>query len=95
MKKIKNSISRFIYILYLMVTYKVFYLKDGTYNGWFIKKNPITMIIIAPFLIPFYMLFGIIEYYVWATDFRYQWIEGEEKKLTWKEKMNIKDRLSR
>ena len=89
------AVRRWLYIAYLTITYKVFHLKDEEHNGWFIKKRPITMIIIAPILIPFYMLYGIVIYWAWATNWYYRWVEGEKQKLTCKQKLNIKDRLSR
>jgi len=90
-----GAVRRWLYIAYLTIIYKVFHLKDEEHNGWLIKKRPITMIVIAPIMIPFYMLYGIVIYWYWATNWHYHWVEGEKQKLTWKQKLNIKNRLLR
>lgn len=85
-----TNIKRWGYLIYLIIVYKVFYIEDNKCNGWFMKKNPITMIIIAPLLIPFFMMFGVLIYWDWVTNYNFKWIEGEKRKLTLKEKIIIK-----
>lgn len=93
--KATDNIRRLLIIIYLTITFKVFHIKDENRDGWFIKKRPIVVILAAPILIPFFMLHGVITYISWALNFDYKWIEGEKKKLTFKEKTMIKQRLSK
>ena len=92
-KSLIHSVRHWLYLAVLTVGYKVFHLKDNEHNGWFIKKNPITMIVIAPIVLPFFMIYGIFLYWNWATNWYYHWIDGEKRKLSFKEKLIIKDRL--
>ena len=86
-------VRHWLYLLVLTVGYKVFYLKDNDHNGWFVKKNPITMIVIAPIILPFFMIYGIFLYWNWATNWYCRWISGEKKRLTFKQKLYIKMQL--
>lgn len=86
-------VKHWLYFAYLTITYRVFHLNDEEHNGWFIKKNPITMLLIAPILLPFFMLYGIVMYWNWATNWYYAWIEGEKRRLSFKEKLAIKHQL--
>lgn len=88
-------IGRWLYLAYLTILFKVFHIKDENYNGWFIKKRPILMIIISPVGIPLCMILGIFIYYDWATNYYYHWISGDKRKLNFKEKLLIKIQLSR
>lgn len=81
--------------IYLTIVYKTFHLKDGVHNGWFIKKNPITMIFISPILLPFFMLYGIVHYYKWSTNYYFHWVEGEKRNLSFKDKLSLKYKLYR
>lgn len=82
-----------LYFAYLTIVYKVFYFRDEQREGWFVKKNPITMLLIAPIMIPFFMLNGILLYWDWATNYYFHWVEGKKRKLTFKEKLAIKYKL--
>lgn len=87
------NVRHWLYFAYLTITYRVFHLRDNEHNGWFVKKNPITMLLIAPILLPFFMLYGILLYWDWATNYYFNWIEGEKRKLSFREKLAIKYRL--
>ncbi len=89
----KHSVRHWLYLAVLTLGYKVFHLKNDKYNGWFVKKNPVTMIVIAPIVLPFFMIYGIFLYWDWATNWYYHWIDGEKRKLTFKQRLYIKDQL--
>jgi hypothetical protein len=89
----KHNVRHWLYLTVLTLGYKVFHLKNDKYNGWFVKKNPVTMIVIAPIVLPFFMIYGIFLYWSWATNWYYHWIDGEKQKLTFKQRLYIKDQL--
>jgi hypothetical protein len=90
----QGGVRYWLYIAFLSIAYKVFHLKDNDgHNGWFVKKNPIIMVLLSPMLLPFFMLYGIVLYWDWATNWYYSWVEGEKRDLTFKEKLAIKHRL--
>jgi hypothetical protein len=81
------------YTAYLTIVYQVFHIENEELNGWFIKKRPIVMLLIAPIIVPFFMLYGIVLYFDWVRSWEYHWIVGKKKKLTWKQKLYIKKKL--
>jgi len=85
------NIKLWIYLTYLFFAYSVFYRTDN--NGWFIKKRLWLFIILAPVLIPFFMIYGIVMYYEWITTYKMCWLGDEKRKLSFKEKIAIKYQL--
>ena len=89
-----NKFQRFSRYAFLTLMYKVFHRKDESHNGWFVRKRPITMLVLAPVLIPFFMLYGIILYWDWASRYYMKWMDADKKKLTFWQRIYIKDNLA-
>lgn len=87
------NIKLYLYLAYITVVYKLFHIHDDTHNGWFVKKRPLVMLLISPILLPFFMLFGIVLYYDWATNYYFAWVSGSKRKLTFKETLALKYQL--
>jgi hypothetical protein len=92
-KKRKLTIGQILYLTFITIGYKVFYFEDDSKRGWFVKKRPIVMILIAPLIIPLFMLYGACQYVQFAFSYDCHWIEEENKKLSFKDKLIIKYRL--
>jgi hypothetical protein len=92
-KKKKLTVRDLLYLSFITIAYKVFYFEDGSKRGWFVRKRPIVMILIAPLIIPFFMLYGAFIYLNFAYSWDYHWIDEENKKLSFKERLGIKYRL--
>jgi hypothetical protein len=77
--------------VYLYLFYRVYY--DSKVKGYFVRKREITFILLGPILVPFFMLYGLILYVAWVASHRSAWTESPLRKLSFREKVNIINRL--
>lgn len=90
MKTIIKNISAVINIIYLTIFYKVFYDEDK--EGFMMKKRILPFLVIAPIVLPFYMLSSIFSYINYMFEYKSQWVtfKDDSKKLTFKQRLAVK-----
>ena len=90
MKIIIKNLAAVINIIYLTIFYKVFYAEDK--EGFMMKKRILPFLVIAPIVLPFYMLSSIFSYINYINEYKSQWItfKDDSKKLTFKQRLAVK-----
>lgn len=87
----KNKILQLIANIYLYIVYKIKYSKE--HKGFYLKKRITTLVLFSFITIPYFMIFGIYEFYKWAIETKGKWFLYENIKLSKKQKQSVRRNL--